>query len=442
MNPAGATFAMAERPKVLAFVMAGGTGSRLHPLTAGRCKPAVPFGTRHRVVDFVLSNLVNSDILSIHLLVQYQSQSLIEHVRRAWVLPSWRPDQFINVVPPQMRHGPRWFQGTADAVAQNLHLIEAARPDFVAVFGADHVYRMDVRQMLAFHVATQADVSVATLPVPREQCRAFGIVRTDPRSRITDFKEKPATTAGLPGRPGHALASMGNYIFSADVLLKELRCARDSGETDFGGHMLPRMLRSHRLVAYDFAGQQVPGVAPFEEPAYWRDVGTVDAYFGAHLDTLGLRPSLRIGNPQWPIHAGADLAEPAYIEAGRIARSAVGAGCCIDDAELDQAVLRPGATVQADARLDRCIVMEGTVVGRGASLRRVIVDQDNHIPPGTRIGHDPVEDRRRFPVSDSGIVVVPQGHFAAAQVLRLPLPGAQAPARPAPQVLPLRESFG
>lgn len=405
------------------------TGNRLHPLTAGRCKPKVPFGTRHRVVDFVLSNLVNSDILSIHLLVQYQSQSLIEHVRRAWV-------------PPQMRHGPQWFQGTADAVAQSPHLIEAARPDFVEVFGADHVYRMDVQQMLAFHVATQADVSVATLPVPREQCRAFGIVQADARSRITDFREKPATRAGLPGRPGHALASKGNYIFSADVLRKELQCARDSGETDFGSHMLLRMLRSHRLAAYDFAGQQVSGVAPFEQPAHRCDVGTVDAYFAAHLDTLG--PAAE------PAHWQPAVAHPCRCRPGRTGvhrgrphcPQRCGAGCCIDDAELDQALLRSGATVQANARLDRCIIMEGTVVGRGASLRRVIIDQDNHIPPGTRIGHDPAEDRRRSPVSGSGIVVVPQGHFAAPPVRRLPLPGAQAPARPAAQVLPLRASIG
>src|SRR6187402_2989695 len=215
---------------VLAFVMAGGEGSRLHPLTANRCKPAVPFNGKHRIVDFVLSNLINSEIYSVYLLVQYKSQALIEHVRQSWTLARFIPNHFVTVVPPQMRNGPEWFQGTADAVYQNIHLLDTHRPDLVAVFGADHIYRMDVRQMIEAHLREQADVTVATLPVPLSQCSSFGIVETDGQMRIRDFIEKPAAAKPMPGREGHALASMGNYIFSADVLRAELENAHERGE--------------------------------------------------------------------------------------------------------------------------------------------------------------------------------------------------------------------
>jgi glucose-1-phosphate adenylyltransferase len=398
-------------PRVLAFVMAGGEGTRLHALTADRCKPAVPFNGKHRVVDFVLSNLINSEIYSIYLLVQYKSQALIEHVRQSWTLARFIPDHFVTVVPPQMRHGPEWFQGTADAVFQNLHLIDTLQPDFVAVFGADHIYRMDVRQMIDAHRERQADVTVATLPVPIEQSASFGIVEIDDAMRIADFKEKPASTPSMPGRPGFAMASMGNYIFSREVLVAELRRAHELGESDFGKHMLPRLTTTRRLFAYDFASNIVPGLADYEEPAYWRDVGTIDAYFEAHMDTLGARPRFKMTNPHWPIYASPDQAESAQIESGIIKRSVVGSGCIVDAAMLDHTMLRRSVTVEADASLDHCVVMERSVVGRGARLRRVIVDQDNLIPPGESIGFDLERDRQRFHVSESGIVVVPRAHF-------------------------------
>lgn len=394
--------------------MAGGAGTRLHPLTADRCKPSVPFNGKHRIVDFVLSNLVNSGIYSVYLLVQYKSQALIEHVRQSWTMARFIPEHFVTVVPPQMRNGPEWFHGTADAVRQNIHLIETNRPDFVAVFGADHIYRMDVRQMLQFHVESQADVSVATLPVPLARCSAFGIVEADDRLRITGFQEKPATATPMRGRPGHALASMGNYIFRADVLVKALRDAAQAGESDFGKHILPRMVHSHRLVAYDFTTNVIPGVAPCEEPAYWRDVGTIESYFDAHFDTLGARPKFRLGNHEWPIYASADPSEAAQIEAGQINRSVIGSGSVIDQASLDHAMLRRAVRVESDARLEHCIVMDRTVIGRGARVRRAIIDQDNHIPAGERIGFDLPRDRDRFHVSESGIVIVPRGHFPAS----------------------------
>ncbi|HYD77186.1 glucose-1-phosphate adenylyltransferase [Ramlibacter sp.] len=404
---------MTAHRNVLAFVMAGGEGSRLHPLTANRCKPAVPFNGKHRLVDFVLSNLVNSEIWSTYLLVQYKSQSLIEHVRQTWAMARFMPQHFITCVPPQMRNGPEWFQGTADAVYQNIHLIESMKPDLVAVFGADHVYRMDVRQMIDFHVQTGAHASVATVPVPLTQCSQFGIVGIDDSNRITAFIEKPATTDPMPGSRTHALASMGNYIFDTDVLLRQLRRMHENGTSDFGKHILPAMVGSHKLVAYDFDTNHIPGIEPYEEHAYWRDVGTIDAYYDAHFDTLGAAPRFRMSNARWPIYASPDEAESAQIENGVIHRSIVGSGSIVDGATLDHAMLRRSVLVDRDAHLEHCIVMEGSRIGRGAQVRRAIIDQDNDVPPGERIGVDLEQDQRRFPVSENGIVVVPAGYFRA-----------------------------
>jgi glucose-1-phosphate adenylyltransferase len=411
---------MPANRNVLAFVMAGGEGSRLHPLTANRCKPAVPFNGKHRIVDFVLSNLVNSEIYSTYLLVQYKSQSLIEHVRQSWTMARFIPQHFITVVPPQMRHGPAWFQGTADAVYQNIHLIESMQPDIVAVFGADHIYRMDIRQMIDFHVKSNAHASVATIPVDVKDCDQFGIVEIDDNHRIVDFKEKPKSTQPMPGSRNKALASMGNYIFNTDVLLRQLKRMHESGETDFGKHILPCMVNSHKLVAYDFATNEIPGVEPYEEHAYWRDVGTIDAYYQAHFDTLGAQPKFRMTNRRWPIYASPDQAESAQIENGVINRSVVGSGSIIDGAELDHAMLRRSVVVERGARLEHCIVMERSRIGRGAQIRNAIVDQDNDIPPDERIGFDLEQDRRRFPVTPSGIVVVPAGSYPTRIQARSP----------------------
>ncbi len=402
---------MPANKNVLAFVMGGGEGSRLHPLTANRCKPAVPFNGKHRIVDFVLSNLVNSEIYSTYLLVQYKSQSLIEHVRQSWTMARFIPNHFITVVPPQMTQGPEWFQGTADAVYQNIHLIESFQPDIVCVFGADHIYRMDVRQMIDFHTRSNAQASVATIPVALKECDQFGIVEIDEDHRIIDFKEKPKAARPMPGSRTHALASMGNYIFNADVLLTQLKKMHENGETDFGKHILPSMVKSHKLVAYDFATNTIPGTEPYEEHAYWRDVGTIDAYFQAHFDTLGAQPRFRMTNRRWPIYASPDQAESAQIENGVIHRSVVGSGSIVDGATLDHAMLRRSVLVEPNASLEHCIVMERSRLGRGAQVRRAIIDQDNDVPPGERIGFDPEADRKRFHVTESGIVVVPAGYF-------------------------------
>ena len=403
---------MAKQNNVLAVVMAGGEGSRLHPLTAERCKPAVPFNGKHRIVDFVLSNLVNSEIYSIYLLVQYKSQSLIEHIRSSWTMTQFLPDHFVTVVPPQMRNGPEWFQGTADSVYQNIHLIESFRPDIVAVFGADHIYRMDIRQKIEFHMSSRAHVSVATIPVPLAQCNQFGIVEVDARHRVANFVEKPSSTNPMPGSSTHALASMGNYLFDANVLLDELKKAKATGHNDFGRDILPTMLQSHRLMAYDFTTNQIPGTAPYEEHGYWRDVGTIDAYFDAHFDTLGATPRFRMTNPEWPIYASKEQAESAQIESGLIRKSIVGSGCIVDGASLDHAMLRRSVLVERDAKLEHCVVMERSRIGQGVQIRRAIVDQENDIPAGEQIGFDVERDRQHFHVTESGIVVVPRRYFS------------------------------
>ncbi|MCL4801611.1 MAG: glucose-1-phosphate adenylyltransferase [Burkholderiales bacterium] len=399
---------MIQQPEVLAMVLAGGEGSRLQPLTSGRSKPAVPFAGGTRIVDYVLSNLVNSRMHAIYLLVQYKSQSLIEHVARSWALSPVVPNHFITIVPPQMREGPSWFQGTADAVYQNLNLVAHHNPDIVAVFGADHVYRMDVRQMVEFHRARDADVTVAALPVPRERASAFGIIGADADGRIREFLEKPADPPPMPDRPTHAYASMGNYLFNAQVLRSALGEAREQGGTDFGRHVLPRMLATHRLYAYDFATNVVPGVRAYEEPAYWRDVGSLEAYFEAHQDLLGAEPRFDTHNPLWPIQSGSYVGPVARIIGGEISNSMVASGCRIEGARLANSVLRYGVRVDPGAEVEDCVIMDHVHVQRGARLRRTIVDRYNVIAEGARIGHDPGEDRRRFHVSPGGIVVVPR----------------------------------
>jgi glucose-1-phosphate adenylyltransferase len=409
-----------QTDRIIAFVMAGGQGSRLQPLTAERSKPSVPFGSRYRIVDFVLSNLVNSQIRTIYLLVQYKSQSLIEHVRRSWTISPLLQDQFVTVVPPQMMSGETWFQGTSDAVYQNIGLIETHAPDLVAVFGADHIYRMDIRQMVAFHKDSQADVTIAALPVPLREASGFGVIRAAPDGRVQAFQEKPTDPSPIPGDPGNAFASMGNYIFRTDVLMAALEDAHRNGETDFGGHILPRLLRDHRLFAYDFASNEVPGIKPYEQRVYWRDVGTIDAYFDAHRDVLGDEPVFDMFNPQWPIFSSNYQGPVARVLGGQLRNSLLGAASVIHDGVcIKDSIIRREAVIEDDVELEDCIIMDYTRIGRGARLRRVIVDRHNHIEPGDRIGFDADADRRRFHVSESGITVIgrgPRSYFARGNV--------------------------
>lgn len=291
--------------KILAMVLAGGKGTRLHPLTVEHAKPALPFARGYRVVDFVLSNLVNSNVAPIHVLVQHKPQSLVKHIRSAWADWCGGAQAVITIASPESGNGAGAFKGTADAVYRNRHLIERERPDLVAIFAADHVYRMDVRQMAHFHLERSAEVSIAAIPVPIEKASAFGIMATGPAGEILDFQEKPARPAPTATNPRRAYASMGNYLFAPGVLLELLEQADRRGDTDFGHHILPRLPRRHRVFAYDLLSNRIPGVRRHEEPGYWRDIGTIDAYRAAQRDVLGPMPRFHLDNPQWPIHGDA-----------------------------------------------------------------------------------------------------------------------------------------
>lgn len=397
-----------KKLRILAIVMAGGEGSRLYPLTAERSKPSVPFGARYRIVDFVLSNLMNSGIHAIYMLVQYKSQSLIEHVRKAWVLPPILPENFITVVPPQMRRGQQWFQGTADAVHQNMNLIRQFKPDLVAVFGADHIYRMDVRQMVQFHLEREAQCTVAALPVPLSQASAFGVIDADARGRIRGFLEKPSDPPPMANDPQRAFASMGNYLFDAEVLMQALSEAHERGENDFGKHVLPRLVEGGRLYAYDFGQNRVPGVRDYEEQCYWRDVGTLDAYYEAHMDVLGLKPRFDVFNAQWPIFSSNYQGPVARFQDACIDNGMISAGCLIHGARVKDSVLRREVVLEPGVELEGCIIMDNVTIRRGARLKRVIVDRYNVIEAGARIGFDRDEDAQRYKVTEAGVVVIPE----------------------------------
>ncbi len=399
--------------RIIAFVMAGGQGARLQPLTAARSKPSVPFGSRYRIVDFVLSNLVNSQIQTIYLLVQYKSQSLIEHVRKAWTISPLLQNQFVTVVPPQMRTGDHWFQGTADAVHQNINLIEEHRPDLVVVFGADHIYRMDIRQMVAFHRERDADVTIAALPVPLKDAEGFGVIAADADGRVQAFQEKPANPTPMASDPAKAFASMGNYVFNAEVLTQSLRETQAAGENDFGHHLLPRLLRTHRLFAYDFATNEVPGVQAYETPVYWRDLGTIDAYFEAHQGVLGAEPEFDVFNPDWPIYSSSYQGPVARILGGEVRNTLLGAATLVHDgARISNSIIRREAVIEEDVVLENCIIMDYVRVCRGARLRNVIVDRHNIIEAGDTIGFDRERDAQRYTVSPGGVTVIPSGQVS------------------------------
>ena len=396
-------------PRILAFVLAGGRGKRLFPLTSFRSKPAVPFGSRYRIVDFVLSNLVNSRIYSIYLLVQYQSQSLIGHVRQEWVLSPVLRDHFITVVPPQMRTGPEWFEGTADAVFQNINLIREFNPELVVVFGADHIYRMDIRQMIDFHLSKGAAMTVAARPVPIEDASSFGVIVSDSEHRILSFQEKPKQPVSMPGDPKRSYVSMGNYIFNRKLLEDALALAQRKKQNDFGAHVLPDIINTGKIFAYDFSTNIIPGTTMHEEKGYWRDVGTISAFFDANMDMLGRFPKFEIGNVNWPIHPSRYEGPSARILRADIKNSILAEGVFIQKARIVNSIIRSGVTIESGVGVEDCIIMEGTVLKKGCGLKRVIVDKMNIIEEDERIGFDTEADRFRCHIDSSGIAIVPRG---------------------------------
>jgi glucose-1-phosphate adenylyltransferase len=401
---------MPRPPRVLAMIMAGGKGERLHPLTRERSKPSVPFGGRYRIIDFVLSNMVNSGLFSMYVLVQYRSQSLIEHLRMAWRTTGILSDAFIAVVPPQMRTGEAWYRGTADAVLQNLHLIDDFNPDVVAVFGADHIYRMDIGQMVAFHLESGAEVTMAARPVQLEQASAFGVLGVDRQNRVVDWAEKPAVPSAMPDDPTRALVSMGNYVFTRHQLVDALlHDARRSTDHDFGRSIIPEIVASGKVFAYDFQENEVPGVKPYEEPGYWRDVGTIESYWESHMDLLGESPRFDLDNRRWPIQAGAHPGPPTRFIGGDVDNSLIAEGSLIKRATIRNSILGRNVWVNEGARIEDSIVMDYTSVGKGAHIRRAIVDRYNIIPADREVGGDPERDRLNYHVDPSGLVVVPRG---------------------------------
>ncbi|MGD0883601.1 MAG: glucose-1-phosphate adenylyltransferase [Thermodesulfovibrionales bacterium] len=396
------------QPKVLAFVLAGGKGERLFPLTAFRSKPSVPFGGRYRIVDFVLSNLVNSRIYSIYLLVQYKSQSLIEHVRQNWVLSSVMRDHFVAVVPPQMRMGPEWFQGTADAIFQNIDLIRQHNPEVVLVFGADHIYRMDIRQMIDFHLEKGAFVTVAARPVPVESASAFGVIITDKDRRIIGFQEKPKNPTPMPDNRDLAYVSMGNYLFNRDVLLDALAKSQRKKQHDFGAHVIPDLVHSGKVFAYDFGTNIIPDTKPYEEKGYWRDVGTIASFFEAHMDMLGKSPRFELNNRFWPIHSSGDRGAAAKVLRGEITNSIISEGTTIYDARIKNSIIRSNVIVEEDVSVEDCIILDHSVLKRGCKLRKVIVDKLNVIKENEQIGFNPEKDHFRCHIDPSGIAILPR----------------------------------
>ncbi|NEA58759.1 glucose-1-phosphate adenylyltransferase [Streptomyces sp. SID13666] len=401
---------MSGRPNVLGIVLAGGEGKRLMPLTADRAKPAVPFGGVYRLVDFVLSNLVNGGIHRICVLTQYKSHSLDRHVSTTWRMTGLLGD-YVTPVPAQQRLGPRWYLGSADAIYQSLNLVHDEQPDYIVVFGADHVYRMDPRQMLDRHIDAGAGVTVAGIRVPREQASAFGIITTaDRSSRIDGFLEKPADPPGLADDPDRVFASMGNYIFSTKVLIDALQHdAEDENSVhDMGGSILPLLTERGQAQVYDFDDNEVPGETD-RDHGYWRDVGTLDAYYEAHMDLISIRPVFNLYNRQWPIFTNQAQRPPAKFVAGGIAGESMVSTGCIISGQVTGSVLAPGVIVEQGAVVQESVLLEGVRVGRGAVVRRAILDKNVVVPAGATIGVNPEHDARHFTVSAGGIVALGKG---------------------------------
>jgi glucose-1-phosphate adenylyltransferase len=412
--------------RVLAFVLAGGKGTRLHPLTKERAKPAVPFGGRYRIVDFVLSNLINSGIYSIYVLIQFKSQSLLQHLREGWEVSGMLKNNFIIPVPAQMRSPQEdWYRGTADAISQNINLIEQADPHVVVIFGADHIYRMNIRQMIEYHVDKRAGATVAAIPVPKELSSEFGVIEATPEGNIINFHEKRVDAPTMPGDPSRVFASMGNYIFSTDLLLRELYADVENPESshDFGKDILPSLIGREDMYAYDFQTNVIPG-DPIGSPQYWRDVGTLDAYYEASMGLRAVSPELNLYNRQWPLRTASYYDAPAkfvFDEDGRrgMAIDSIVAGSSIVSGGIVKgSVLGRGVRVHTGAYVENSVIFDNCDVGRYAKVRRAILDKNVKIPPGTTVGYDLDQDRKQYYVSESGIVVI-EGYQSTVDIATL-----------------------
>jgi glucose-1-phosphate adenylyltransferase len=414
------------RLRVLGIVLAGGKGTRLYPLTKERAKPAVPFGGKYRIVDFVLSNFINSGIYSIYVLTQFKSQSLLQHLNEGWQFGSMLKNQFIISVPAQMRTPEEtWYQGTADAIYQNVNLIEQADPHVVAIFGADHIYRMNVTNMIEFHEHKRAHVTVAAIPVPKAMAADFGVIETTADGRIVAFHEKNPNAPTIPGDPTRVFASMGNYIFSTRSLLRELYddAANPASSHDFGRDILPSLVGRGEMFAYDFQTNQIPG-EPVGSPVYWRDVGTIDAFYEANLDLKAVSPALNLYNREWPLRTASYPDAPAKFafddenRRGQAIDSIVASACILSGGTVRNSVLFRGVKVHSGALIEESVILDNCDIGRRAKVRHAILDKNVRIPPDAEIGYNLEHDRRYHHVTDSGIVVV-AGNRSSVEVSTL-----------------------
>lgn len=395
------------------MVLAGGRGERLYPLTRDRAKPAVPFGALYRIIDYTLSNVINSGFRRIHILTQYKANSLIRHIHQGWNIFSQEFGEFINVIPAQQMVDEQWYQGTADAIFQNLYFIEQERPDFVIILAGDHIYKMNYNALLDFHIQKEADLSIAAIEVPKEKTRQLGVIEKDSNDRAVGFQEKPDHPKTIPEKPDMALASMGIYIFSTEILVRRvIEDARDPGSVhDFGKNIIPGMIHSNRVFIFNFV-DEVRG-----EAGYWRDIGTISAYYEANMDLISPKPQFDLYDSDWPIRTYQRQIPPAKMivgeqggrrEAGLAVDSVISGGCVIKGGEVRRSLLGPGVFVDREAEINDSIIMANVSVGRGARIRRAIVDKGAQIPPRFTIGYNPEGDSKLFTVDDQNIVVVPR----------------------------------
>ncbi len=394
---------------LLAVLLAGGQGERLHPLTRHRAKPAVPFGGLYRIIDFTLSNCINSNVRKIQILVQYKSLSLSRHVRTSWDFMRSELGEFIEVLSPQQRVNSHWYLGTADAIYQNLYSIEHENPRLVLVLSGDHIYKMNYMKMVDFHRETEADLTIAAIEVPLADANQFGVVEVDSRNRAVGFEEKPEAPKPMPGNPDMALASMGIYVFNTDLLKRVcLEDADDSSSThDFGRDIIPKLIDTHMVMIHNFRDENK------KEAQYWRDVGTLDSYWEANLDLVTIEPQFNLYDKQWPMLCRPPLAPPAkfvFAQEGRrfgiAVDSIVSPGCIVSGGMVKRSVLSPEVRVNSYSSVEESILMTGVDVGRHARIRRAIVEKNTNIPEHATIGFDLNEDAKRFRVTESGIVVV------------------------------------
>jgi glucose-1-phosphate adenylyltransferase len=403
--------------KVLGMILAGGEGSRLYPLTQHRAKPAVPFGGKYRLIDFALSNFINSRIYSIYVLTQFKSQSLTEHLQESWRFSSILRDHFILPVPAQKRTGDSWYMGTADAIYQNINLIEDSDFDIIAIFGADHIYRMDLQQMVDFHVRKRADVTISALPVPLKEASSFGVIQVQEKQRITGFQEKPKHPKPIPGRPDEAFASMGNYLFDKNTLIDLLY--EDAADTesshDFGKDILPRIFNTSRVFAYDFRRNRIPGITK-KEIGYWRDVGTIRSFWEANMDLRNIKPEFNLYNKSWPIKTtnyGTPPAKFVFNEDGRrgqAVNSIVAEGSIISGGIVQDSVISREVSIDSGAAVINSLLMDRVKIGKNCKINMAIIDKDVEVPPNTTLGYDLEQDKQRYFVDEeSNIIVIAKG---------------------------------